>query len=147
MLDDETKPTKLTATAEVDAKKLVGWTSEDPKTFVMEFYQISVDKEDGTVTPGGLLFGRYAAFSVNQPVLLTANDIDVTPPAGWPQAGTSVYVNAPPETDTLKWSASVEPGDYTWSQFEWYSDAPKVADIDKYSGQVTLYGKGTAISM
>lgn len=142
VLDNGDDPNTMTATAEIDAAKLVGFEG-DAKTFVMEFYQISVDKEDNSITPGDLIFGRYAAFSVNKPVLLEAEDITVTKPTGWPQEGASVYVNDPPEPAALKWNAEVGAGDYTWTQYSWYSDKPEVADIDA-NGQVTLYGSGTA---
>lgn len=142
VLDNGDAPNTMTATVEIDAAKLVGFEG-DAKNFVMEFYQISVDKADNSITPGDLIFGRYAAFSVNKPVLLEAENIEVTKPEGWPEEGTSVYVNNPPEPETLKWEAEVAGDGYTWTQYSWYSDKPEVADIDA-NGQVTLYGKGTA---
>ena len=116
VFDNGTDPTNMTATVEIDAKTLIG-----QQDFVMEFYQITVDKESGNaITKGDLLFGRYAAFSVKKPVPLTGENLSVTKPDGWLD---SIYVNDPPEDAKLTLIGEVSGSGYTWSQTRWVAES------------------------
>lgn len=69
--DNGDAPTKMTATVEIDVRELLGLgTEEKAKTFTVEFYLTDEVRDDQGavtgVTARELLFGRYAAFSVNQ---------------------------------------------------------------------------------
>lgn len=136
VFDNTTSPQAMTATVEIDASELL-----ERQNFVMEFYTLDSQNPDAPLTADRLLFGKYAAFSVKEPVPLTADKIQVTAPQGWPAQ--PVYVNNAPAAEALRWSASVEGEGYTWSQISWYSDNPAAADINA-DGQVSLFGQGTA---
>ncbi len=110
------KPTKMTATVEIDAATLI-----NQQNFVMEFYQITVDKETGNaITKGDLLFGRYAAFSVKKPIPLTGKNLSVSTPDGWLD---TIYVNDPPEDAKLTLTGKVSGNGYTWSQTRWVAES------------------------
>ena len=70
----------------------------------MEFYLTDEVRDDQGavtgVTARELLFGRYAAFSVNKPVPLTGDDLTVSTPEGWLD---TIYVNDPPEDGKQRW--------------------------------------------
>lgn len=132
MLDNSSNPTRLTATVELDAKTLM-----DRQDFVMEFYTIDGTTHEST----GLLFGRYAAFSVNKPVSLKGAHLSIQTPAGWPEG--PIYANNPPEEAALTLRAVVNaPAGTTWTQTRWVSSNDKVATIDA-SGRVYPLGTGT----
>ena len=143
VFDNGTKPTQMTATAEIDVAKLVGFEG-DAKDFVMEFYNITVDTQNANaVTKGDLLFGRYAAFSVNKPVPLTGKNLVVTTPEGW---SGHIYVNDPPEDAKLTLTKEVTGSGYTWSQTKWTSSDETIATIRAdgvihplRTGEVTFY--------
>lgn len=137
VFDNGTTPAKMTATVEIDAAELVGLEG-DARDFVMEFYNITV--EDNVVTGGDLLFGRYAAFSVNKPVPLTGDDLTVSTPEGWLDA---IYVNDPPEGEKLTLTGEVKGSGYTWSQTRWVSSNETVATIDPATGVIHPLAKGT----
>ncbi|MDY3712080.1 MAG: hypothetical protein SO044_06680 [Agathobaculum sp.] len=138
VLDSGTNPTTLTATAEFDARTLL-----NQQNFVMEFYRIDVDTNNGNaVTKGDLFFGRYAAFSVQKPVPLQASSLSIETPAGWPTA--PIYANDPPAAESLTLTAKVEnvPAGCTWTQTRWVSSAESIATIDA-SGRVFPLRSGT----
>ena len=137
VFDNDQSPTKMTATVEIDAAELVGFEG-DAKDFVMEFYNITV--ADNVVTGGDLLFGRYAAFSVNKPVPLTGDDLTVSTPEGWLD---TIYVNDPPEDDKLTLGKTVDSDGCTWSQTRWVSRDPEIATIDPATGVIHPLAKGT----
>lgn len=129
--------TALTARIEIDVATL-----EDPTqdlSFVAELYKTERDESDALVSQE-LLFGHYISCDVDAPTPLTAADIAATAPDTWPTE--NVFVNDPPEG--LQLSASVTGTGYTWTQLRWYSDNEDVARIDPTTGEVTLYGTGTA---
>lgn len=133
MLDNSDSPTKLTATVELDARTLM-----DQQSFVMEFYTIDGTTHEST----GLLFGRYAAFSINPPVPLEAEHLAIQTPSGWPTG--PIYANNPPKAEDLTLTAVVSaPANVTWTQTRWVSSNEKVATIDA-KGQVYPLGTGTA---
>lgn len=136
VFDDSSAPQTMTVTLELDAAELL-----ERQNYVMEFYTLDSQNPDAPLTADRLLFGKYAAFSVKEPVPLTADKIQVTAPQGWPTQ--PVYVNDSPSPDALRWTASVEGEGYTWPQISWYSDNPAAADITA-DGQVSLFGPGTA---
>ena len=132
MLDNGDSPTKLTATLEIDATTLM--TQQD---FVMEFYTIDADTHEST----GLLFGRYAAFSVNPPVPLKAEHLAIETPEGWPTG--PIFASDPPEPAALTLIAQVNvPAGTTWTQTRWVSSNERIATIDA-SGRVYPLSAGT----
>ncbi|MBE5056856.1 S-layer homology domain-containing protein [Pseudoflavonifractor sp. DSM 107456] len=143
VLDNGTSPASMTATVEIDASELAGFDG-DAKSFVMEFYQISVDKENGnTVSAGDLLFGYYTAFSVKPPVPLTGENLAIETPEGWQD---TIYVNDPPADEALMLTGKVSGSGYTWTQTRWVSDDETIASIDAQgvihplkAGTVTFY--------
>lgn len=145
--DNGDAPTKMTATVEIDVRELLGLgTEEAAKTFTVEFYLTDEVRKDGAVvgvTPkeDGLLFGRYAAFSVNKPIPLTGDDLTVSTPGGWLD---TIYVNDPPEDEKLTLKGAVKGSGYTWSQIRWVSRDPEIATIDPVSGVIHPLAKGTA---
>lgn len=140
VFDNGTKPTQMTATAEIDVAKLVGFEG-DAKDFIMEFYNITVDTPNANaVTKGDLLFGRYAAFSVKKPVPLTGENLSIETPEEWM---TNIYVNDPPEEAKLTLKGEVTGSGYTWSQTRWVSGNPEIATIDPATGAIHPLAKGT----
>ena len=132
MLDNGTNPTKLTATVELDAAKLI-----TQQNYVMEFYTIDGTTHENT----GLLFGRYAAFSVNKPVPLMAEHLSIQTPADWPTE--PIFLNNPPEAAALTLQAVVKaPAGTTWTQTWWVSSDESVATINA-NGRVYPLGAGT----
>ena len=128
---------RLTATVEVNAAELVGITGA-AKDFVMEFYTLNENHDAEEV-----VFGRYAAFSVNKPVPLTGEDLSIQTPDGWPT--TPIYVNDPPEDAALTLKAVVDaPEGCTWTQTRWVAGNPEIATIDPSAGVVHPLAKGTA---
>lgn len=144
--DNGDAPTKMTATVEIDVRELLGLgTEEKAKTFTVEFYLTDEVRDDQGavtgVTARELLFGRYAAFSVNKPVPLTGDDLTVSTPEGWLDA---IYVNDPPEDAKLTLKGEVTGSGYTWSQIRWVSRDPEIATIDPVTGVIHPLAKGTA---
>lgn len=140
VFDDGTNPTKMTATVEIDAAELVGFEG-DAKDFVMEFYNITVDTQnENAVTKGDLLFGRYAAFSVEKPVPLTGENLSIETPEGWMD---TIYVNDPPVEAKLTLTGEVKGSGYTWSQTRWVSKNPEISTIDPATGVIHPLAKGT----
>lgn len=143
VLDNGTSPSTMTATVEIDASELAGLDG-DAKSFVMEFYQISLDRENGnTVTAGDLLFGYYTVFSVDPPVPLTGEHLSIETAEGWQD---TIYVNDPPADEQLTLTGIVSGSGYTWSQTRWVSGDETVATIDAQgtihplkAGTVTFY--------
>lgn len=140
VLDSVDASAKMTATAKIDAAELTGFDG-DAKSFVMEFYNIRVD--GNTITKEDLLFGRYAAFSVNKPVPLTGENMSIIRPEGWMD---TIYVNDPPADEKLTLTGKVSGSGYTWTQTRWVSDDETVATIDAQgvihplkAGTVTFY--------
>ena len=128
LLDDGTNPTKLTATFALNVLDLL-----EDRSFVMELR----GKETGE-----WIYEPYAPFSIDPPIPLTADDIQVSIHENWPTE--NVFVNAPPEEGLQLYAKVTGTGDYTWTQLRWYSDDEDVARIDPTTGEVTLYGTGTA---
>ena len=128
LLDDGTNPTKLTATFALNVLDLL-----EDRSFVMELR----GKETGE-----WIYEPYAPFSIDPPTPLTADDIQVSTHESWPTE--NVFVNAPPEEGLQLYAEVTGTGDYTWTQLRWYSDDEDVARIDPTTGEVTLYGTGTA---
>ncbi len=134
--DNADSPAKLTAEVEIDAATIM-----NQQNFVMEFYTTDPDTHEST----GLLFGRYAAFSVNKPVPLLSEYLSVTVPDGWPKG--SIYVDNPPEDSALTLIRNVNaPSNATWTQTRWVSSDETVATIDEYgrvcplsAGKTTFY--------
>ena len=139
-LDDNDKPTELTVQVAVDAAELL-----NKSLFVVEFYE-TTRGEDGTLTPDPYpIWDSYAAFSVDAPIPLTAEKIDVSLCKDWPEEDETVFIHSAPE---LTLEADVEAGDYTWSQIEWYTDNEQVARITDASknadtAELALLGTGT----
>ena len=139
--DNGDAPNTMTATVEIDASTLI-----NQQDFAMEFYQITVDKENyNTITKGDLLFGRYAVFTLTEPVPLTADCLSITTPEGWPD--TPIYVNDPPEAAKLTLTANVNaPTGCTWTQTRWVSSNESIATINERGiispladGEVSFY--------
>lgn len=137
VFDDRGSPNAMTATVEIDATTLV-----EQQNFVMEFYTIEVDTDNGNaVTKDDLFFGRYAAFSVNEPVPLEGSSLSIETPGGWPEQ--PIYVNDPPKREDLTLRAVVDaPEGTTWTQTRWMSGDESVATIDA-NGVVYPLGAGT----
>lgn len=143
--DNGDAPTKMTATVEIDVRELLGLgTEEKAKTFTVEFYLTDEVRDDQGavtgVTARELLFGRYAAFSVNKPVPLTGDDLTVSTPEGWLD---TIYVNDPPEDAKLTLGKTVNSDGCTWSQIRWVSSNDAVATIDPVTGVIHPLANGT----
>lgn len=143
--DNGDAPAKMTATVEIDVRELLGLdTEENAKTFTVEFYLTDEVRDDQGavtgVTARELLFGRYAAFSVNKPVPLTGDDLTVSTPEGWLD---TIYVNDPPEDAKLTLKGEVTGSGYTWSQTRWVSSNDAVATIDPVTGVIHPLASGT----
>lgn len=131
--DNGDAPTKIAATVEIDVRELLGLgTEEKAKTFTVEFYLTDEVRDDQGAVVGvtpredGLLFGRYAAFSVNKPVPLTGDDLTVSTTEEWLD---TIYVNDPPEDARLTLKGEVTGSGYTWSQTRWMSSDETIATI------------------
>jgi len=142
----------LTAILKGQTEVLTGFTATVPlpanttnASYIAELY---------TVDGNQLVYGTYTTFQKQAAVLIAANNLSVTTPAGYPTE--TVFADEMPAASALKLAISLNGSGYTWGNmskigvydaegnppvgdfdFAWKSSNPSVAVIDA-SGQITL---------